>query len=106
MEHHLTQYQMMLEMGWYPWAVWAFSIANLLIFFSYAKIGYDHFVVSFRDMETTLNHIQYGLFILGCGIGHLFMAWHMFINQVDALIISHGLTAIVSIWAALWRIRE
>lgn len=98
----------LLIMGWTSDGLHAFILANLIVAGHYTILATRHFRMMRCSKETRLQHIQYGLFIASCGIGHYAMALVMaamlsgiilwWFSPVEILIMTHLATAAVSVW--------
>jgi hypothetical protein len=94
-------------MLWDPLMASLFIFSNFLIFVAYAILGSNHFNTAHTvPKHLFLNHLKYGLFIMFCGIGHLVMVWHMIEFSQYAMVISHGLTALISVWVAIGALKN
>lgn len=100
--------QNMGHMGWTTNLLLVFIVSNLVIAGHYTLLALRHFGTIRWAADTQIVHLQYGLFILSCGLGHYAMAGVMaamlfgvsliWLSPAEVLVYTHIITAMVSLW--------
>jgi signal transduction histidine kinase/ActR/RegA family two-component response regulator len=87
---------------WQPDVFWTHVVSDLVIALSYFSIplAMVHFVRQRRDLQYGWLLNLFSLFIVSCGVTHMFGVWTMWVPSYGAEALAKAVTAIVSLMTA------